>query len=166
VSALALRDLDVLAVASSSVIAITGIVASARIRACRLTLVESLQTGISWRDGHDYAGLDSRAVIHGETIFCLVGSLSICSCVVVDLQCTMGVWEVSGDSVDLEPSQHRFKPGASVAAATRSQGVTTATRAIAVTSAHVAKACIVAGVWIDTLFRATCDSILAEVTLP
>jgi hypothetical protein len=129
VSALALRDLDVLAVASSSVIAITVIVASARIRACRLTLVESLQTGISWRDGHDYAGLDFRAVIHGETIFCL-------------------------------------KPGASVAAATRSQGVTTATRAIAVTSAHVAKACIVAGVWIDTLFRATCDSILAEVTLP
>jgi hypothetical protein len=58
VSALTLWDFDVLAVASSPVIAITGIVASARIGACRLTLVESLQTGISWRDGHDYAGLD------------------------------------------------------------------------------------------------------------
>jgi hypothetical protein len=58
VSALTFRDFDVLAVASSSVIAITGIVASARICTCRLTLVESLQTGISWRDGHDYAGLD------------------------------------------------------------------------------------------------------------
>jgi hypothetical protein len=87
VSALALRDLDVLAVASSSIIAITGIVAGARICTCRLTLVESLQTGVSRRDGHDYAGLDFGTVIHGGTIFRPVGGLSVCSCIVVDWQC-------------------------------------------------------------------------------
>jgi hypothetical protein len=52
VSALALRDLDTLAVARSSVIAIASIVASGRICACRLTLIESLETRGSRRKRH------------------------------------------------------------------------------------------------------------------
>jgi hypothetical protein len=52
VSALALHDLDTIAVARFSVIVIASIVASGRIRACRLTLVESLETRGSRRKRH------------------------------------------------------------------------------------------------------------------
>jgi hypothetical protein len=75
VSALALRELHTLAVARSFVIAITGIVASRRVRTCRLTLADSLETRGPRREKHSwsYAELDFGVIIHGGNVYSFVG---------------------------------------------------------------------------------------------
>jgi hypothetical protein len=75
-STLTLWELDVFAVTSALVIAVASIIASSRSPACRLALVESLQTCASRRYRHTNAELDLRAFVGGRSIFGAVDGLS------------------------------------------------------------------------------------------
>jgi hypothetical protein len=76
VSAFAFWDLDALAVSMIPVVAVARIITSTTSRACRLAVVESLQTGIPRRNRHTYSGLHFGAVVGGRCIFGAVDKLN------------------------------------------------------------------------------------------